>query len=235
MPKPAKEPPRIRTEELPVVTGFQPGDAVSASAFVNLTAVQNAYAYIVLLAFDDESNYLAGFESTVRATRIGKTRLVVEGCVLPAGTAALRLTLGFGTTEAIVPPSEIVGGEWEAHMTGYWDAAMIENRPVVGPYRDGSFPNWDWSSTAHESASALDIASDPVSSLIVVTYSAETPDPAQVARDVMEVLPADVTLTTRLDSGWSIGALEDTFAEDTIADFEAAYTDLADLESTIPE
>jgi hypothetical protein len=77
--------------------------------------------------------------------------------------------------------------------------------------------------------------------LLVVTYAAETPDPAATERAAQQQKPYGIvgydgtTDLVRVDAGWSIGQMEAFHAADDIADLEAAYDDLDELETVIPE
>jgi hypothetical protein len=70
---------------------------------------------------------------------------------------------------------------------------------------------------------------------IVVTYTAETPDPAATLNDVEAQKPAGFLLTYRTDPGWSIGQMETFYASGTLATLEGAgFADLDALEHHLP-
>lgn len=69
--------------------------------------------------------------------------------------------------------------------------------------------------------------------MLVVTYTDETPDPAATERAVVAAKAAGrFPFTYRTDPGWSIGTMETAYA--TIADVEAAFSSVANLESNLP-
>lgn len=70
--------------------------------------------------------------------------------------------------------------------------------------------------------------------LTVITYTAETTDATAAEAAARSQKPVGVLLTYRVDPGWSVGDLEAAYAGRTIADVEAAFATVGDVESNLP-
>jgi hypothetical protein len=70
--------------------------------------------------------------------------------------------------------------------------------------------------------------------LTVITYTAETPDPAAAERAARSQKPIGLLMTFRVDPGWSVGELEDTYSTRTTGDVETGFSTVGDLESNLP-
>lgn len=70
----------------------------------------------------------------------------------------------------------------------------------------------------------------------VVTFTAETPDPALVVAVLADphVKPVGHWFTHEVASGWTIGDLETAYSGQTIADLEGDFATIADLEANTP-
>jgi hypothetical protein len=69
----------------------------------------------------------------------------------------------------------------------------------------------------------------------LITYTSETPDPAAVVAAIGDptVKPVGRKITHRVDPGWNVGQLEDTYSTRTIGDIEAGFASVGDLESNL--
>lgn len=72
--------------------------------------------------------------------------------------------------------------------------------------------------------------------LTVITRTAETPDPAATNALLQseQVKPVGITLTHVVVDGWTIGEMEAAYSALTLADLEAAFTNIRDLEDNAP-
>lgn len=72
--------------------------------------------------------------------------------------------------------------------------------------------------------------------VLLVTYAPQTPDPDAVVKAVTadDTAPAGVVFVIRVDPGWSIGAMEAAYEGQTIADLEADFATINDLEVRQP-
>jgi hypothetical protein len=70
--------------------------------------------------------------------------------------------------------------------------------------------------------------------ITVITYTAETPDPAAAERAARSQKPAGLLMTFRVDPGWRRRQLEATYSTRTVGDIEAAFATVGDLESNLP-
>jgi hypothetical protein len=68
----------------------------------------------------------------------------------------------------------------------------------------------------------------------VITYTAQTPDPAATERAARSQKPAGLLMTFRVDPGWSVGEIETAYSTRTVGDIEAAFATVGDLESNLP-
>lgn len=70
--------------------------------------------------------------------------------------------------------------------------------------------------------------------VLVVTYTSQTPNPALTERVAIDYIPAWLLPTVRVDPGWSVGQFEAAYNGQTIADAEADFATVNDLETEIP-
>jgi hypothetical protein len=70
--------------------------------------------------------------------------------------------------------------------------------------------------------------------LTVITYTSETVDAGAAERAARSQKPVGLVLTYRVDPGWSVGDLEAVYAGRTIADVEAEFATVGDVESNLP-
>jgi hypothetical protein len=70
--------------------------------------------------------------------------------------------------------------------------------------------------------------------ITVITYTSETPDAAAAEAAARSQKPAGLLMTFRVDPGWSVGQLEDTYSTRTVGDVEAGFATVGDLESNLP-
>jgi hypothetical protein len=70
--------------------------------------------------------------------------------------------------------------------------------------------------------------------LLAVSYTAETPDPAAAQAAAERQKAAGLILTYRVDPGWSVGQMETAYAGQTLADLEGDYATLDALEHHLP-
>lgn len=71
--------------------------------------------------------------------------------------------------------------------------------------------------------------------LIAVTYDAETPDADAVSAAMERQTPPWLVFTHRVDPGWAIGQMEAAYTGQTIADLEADFPTIGDLEMHLPD
>jgi hypothetical protein len=70
--------------------------------------------------------------------------------------------------------------------------------------------------------------------ITVITYTAQTPDPAAAERAARSQKPAGLLMTFRVDPGWSVGEIEAAYSTRTVGDIEGAFASVGDLESNLP-
>lgn len=145
-----------------------------------------------------------------------------------AQLAGVRLTQG---APAGVWRQEIV--EHENFNRGTTAAIVTRaKRQLTGARRVTVVERWD---------NPDDPRNDPPYQLLVVTYEAETPDPAAVLADLigtapdwLGVKPAGIRLTHRVDPGWSYDQLREAYAGRTYADLGADFASYNALRSNLP-
>lgn len=69
--------------------------------------------------------------------------------------------------------------------------------------------------------------------ITVITYTADTPDAAAAERAARSQKPAGLLMTFRVDTGWDIGTLEETYSTRTVGDVEAGFASVGNLESNL--